>query len=274
MDSIFFWASKILWALVSPDSLFVILLLSAYFLLLFGWRRSGRTLLGLCCLGALVIAVLPIADWISLPLENRFEASPKLPDTLDGIIVLGGFIDTHASDTWEQIQTNEAAERLLAFQALARQYPEAKLAFTGGIGSLDRSSSNEADNIPPLMTSLGLADRAVHLESQSRNTYENVIYSKEMLAPRPTEQWLLITSAAHMPRAVGIFCEQRWPVLPYPVDFRSDRERMLRLELRFAEHLLTLRQASREWLGLVAYYLTGKTAQFLPDGDSECVNTY
>ncbi len=274
MDSVFFWASKIMWALISPDSLLLILLLTAYFLLLLGWRRSGRTLLGACCLAALSVAVLPIADWLSYPLEKRFTPSPTLPNTLDGIIVLGGFIDTQGSDTWEQTQTNEAAERLLAFQNLARRYPEAKLVFTGGIGSLDRRSSTEADNIPPLMKSLGLAERDILLESQSRNTWENVVYSQQMLTPTPTQHWLLITSAAHMPRAVGIFCARQWSIIPYPVDFRSDHERMWRLEFRFAEHMLALRQASREWLGLLAYYMTGKTAQFLPSSASACVNTY
>jgi len=274
MDSVFFWASKIFWAIISPDSLLLILLLGSYFLLLLGRRRVGRTVLGICCLCALLIAVLPIGDWLTLPLERRFEAAPTLPEAVDGIIVLGGFIDTQGSDTWEQIQTNEAAERLLAFQALARQYPEAQLVFTGGIGSLDRSTSSEADSVRPVMSSLGLADRNIVLESQSRNTWENVIYSQEMLKPLAGERWVLITSAAHMPRAVGIFCQQGWPISPYPVDFRSDHQRLMRLEMRFAEHLLTLRQASREWIGLAAYYLTGKTAQLLPSGASECVNTY
>lgn len=274
MDSAFFWASKILWTLISPDTLFLLLLCSAYLMLLLGWRRGGKFLLGISCLSALLVALLPVGDWLYLPLETRFEASPALPDTLDGIILLGGFLDTQGSDAWEQVQTNEAAERLLAFQALARQYPTAKLVFTGGNGTLNSHVSKEADSLPALMESLGLAARDLILESQSRNTWENVQLSRALVAPRPQERWLVITSAAHMPRTVGIFCEQQWPVTPYPVDFRANPKRLLLMEVSFADHLLALRWASREWVGLIAYYFTGKTSQFLPNRESDCVIAY
>jgi uncharacterized SAM-binding protein YcdF (DUF218 family) len=274
MDSVFFWASKILWMLISPDTVFLVLLCSAYLMVLTGWARSGKLVLGISCFGALLVAFFPVGDWLYLPLEKRFEASPVLPDTLDGIILLGGFLETHGSDAWGQVQTNEAAERLLAFQALARQYPTAKLVFTGGNGTLNSDVSKEADSLPPLMESLGLGARELVLESQSRNTWENVQLSQTLVAPRPQEHWLVITSAAHMPRTVGIFCEQQWPIIPYPVDFRANPERALRLELSFADHLTTLRGASREWVGLIAYYFTGKTSHFLPSHKSPCVSAY
>ncbi len=274
MDSVFFWVSKIVWTFISPDSLLLVMFLAGIGLLMTKRRQSGRILLLVSGFCALLIALLPIADWLYLPLEKRFVASPSLPNTIDGIIVLGGFIDTQTSDAWKQVQTNDAAERLLAFQALARQYPNAKLMFSGGNGTLDSNGSKEADSVASLMTGLGLADREIILESQSRNTWENVRLSKAMVAPRADEHWLMITSAAHMPRAVGIFCSQQWPITPYPVDFRANREQLLRLEMRFAENLLALRQASREWLGLIAYFLSAKTSQFLPDSNSACVRAY
>lgn len=271
MDTLFFWASKVVWALISPDSLLLILWLGGFALLLLGAQRYAKILLG--CAGgfALAVALLPLGDWLITPLESRFPPLERLPDKVDGIIVLGGFVDTLRSQAWQQTQSNQAAERLWAFAALARHYPDAQLLFSGGSGALTEQTLKEADKLPALLQEAGLGSRALTLEDQSRNTYENVLLSKAMAAPQPQQRWLLITSAAHMPRSVGIFCAQQWPVIPYPVDYRSDRDRLWRVELRFAEHLQDLRDASREWIGLLAYYFTGKTASFLPSQSSKCV---
>lgn len=271
MDTLFFWASKIVWVLISPDSLLLLLWLGGFALLLFGAVRYAKVLLGCASIFALAIALLPLGDWLVTPLERRFPALEHLPEKVDGIIVLGGFVDPLRSQSWQQTQSNQAAERLWAFTALARQYPEAQLLFTGGSAALTGQSPKEADSIPSLLQEAGLGSRALTLEEQSRNTYENVLFSKALAAPQPEQRWLLITSAAHMPRSVGIFCAQQWSVLPYPVDYRSDRGHLWRVELRFAEHLQDLRDASREWIGLLAYFLSGKTSSLLPSQSSECV---
>mgnify|MGYP003108836881 CR=1 FL=1 len=271
MDTVFFWASKLIWALISPDSLLLLFWLAGFALLLCGALRPAKLILG-CAAGiALVVALLPLGDWVILPLESRFAPLQDLPEQVDGIIVLGGFLDSSASQSWQQTQSNQAAERLWAFTALARQYPDAQLLFSGGSAALTGQSRKEADQLPALLREAGLGARGLLLEDQSRNTYENVLFSKALAKPLPQQRWILITSAAHMPRSVGIFCAQQWPVLPYPVDFRSDRDRRWSVSLRFAEHLHELSDASREWIGLLAYFLTGKTVYLLPGQSSECV---
>lgn len=270
MDTLFFWASKLIWALISPDSLLLILLLAAYALILFGLRRAGRLLLGLCVLMTLIIACFPVGEWLYAPLESRF-APRELPAQVDGILVLGGYVEPSRSAAWQQVQMNNAAERWEMFTSLARHYPQAKLLVTGGSGTLLGQHMKETDSIPALMQQAGLGTRDVLLETESRNTWENARMSKALLAPRPQEQWLLVTSAAHMPRSIGVFCALQWQVTPVPVDFRSTRGALWRLELRFAEHLLDLREASHEWVGLLAYYLTGKTSQLLP-GPGGCTD--
>ena len=271
MDSFFFWASKAGWALISPDSLLLLLWLSGLVLLLVGAQRSAKVLLSCAGAFALVVALLPVGEWLLTPLESRFTPLEQLPEDIDGIIVLGGFLESSPSQSWQQTQSNNGAERLWAFTTLARQYPNAQLLFSGGSGTLTGQALKEADYIPALMRESGLGSRELSLEDQSRNTYENVLLSKALVKPQPQQRWILITSAAHMPRSVGIFCAQQWPVLPYPVDYRSDRDRLWSVELLFAEHLQVLRDASREWVGLLAYYFTGKTASLLPGQSSECV---
>lgn len=271
MDTLFFWTSKLAWALISPDSILLLLWLGGFTLLLLGAVRYAKLLLG-CAAGlALTVALLPLGDWLINPLESRFPPLERLPEQVDGIIVLGGFLDNFRSEAWQQVQSNQAAERLWAFTALARQYPHAQLLFSGGSGALFGQGLKEADRLPALLQEAGLGARAVILEDRSRNTYENVLYSKALAMPQRQQRWLLITSAAHMPRSVGTFCAQDWSVLPYSVDFRADRARLWRVELRFAAHLQDLREASREWIGLLAYFLTGKSASLLPSQSSECV---
>lgn len=271
MDTVFFWASKLIWALISPDSLLLILLLSAYGLILLGRHRGGRLLLGSTCLLGLLIALLPMGEWLGSPLESRFPSSPVLPSRVDGVIVLGGFVDSPRSAAWQQVQVNEAGERWEMFAQLARRYPQARLVVTGGSGALGGQDWKETDSIPALMQQAGLGMRDILLETESRNTWENVVMSRDLVNPRVDEHWLVVTSAAHMPRAIGIFCAQNWPVLPVPVDYRTKRNELWRVELRFAEHLLSLREASHEWVGLLAYFVTGKTDRFLPGAENSCL---
>jgi uncharacterized SAM-binding protein YcdF (DUF218 family) len=275
MDTLFFWASKLLWALISPDSLLLILLLCGAVLLHLqpnSWLfKAGRRLLTLTCVLALLLAFLPVGEWLVYPLEKRFTTNPELPTQIDGIIVLGGALNATRSSAWQQAETDDAAERINAFVSLARRYPNARLVFTGGSGSLATQDFKEADYLPALLQENGLGERKLLIENQSRNTAENASYSKALVQPQPQEQWLLITSAFHMPRSTGIFCQQQWPVIPWPVDHHSDRARLWRVELQFAAHLLELRTASKEWLGLVAYYLSGRTDRLLPDESTHCL---
>jgi len=270
MDTFFFWTSKLVWMLISPDSLIMLLALAAWLSLLPGWHKLSRRLLGACTLLLVSIAFLPVGEWVMMPLETRFAANPALPETIDGIIVLSGAVDAQTSNAWGQPEVAESADRLIAFASLARHYPEARLVFTGGSGSLIQQQLKEADIARDLFTQLGLGSRDIVFESDSRNTYENAINSKSLVEPQPGERWVLITSAFHMPRSVGIFCQQDWQVIAYPVDHRSTKGNLLRVELSLYGHLTGLIIAIREWVGLSAYFVTGKTSQWFPGVNSAC----
>jgi uncharacterized SAM-binding protein YcdF (DUF218 family) len=103
------------------------------------------------------------------------------------------------------------------------------------------------------------------MERRSRNTYENAEFSKVLVSPKSGERWLLVTSAHHMPRSVGIFRKVGFEVEPYPVDWRTGRRGdLLKFSDHFAERLALVDTAAREWMGLVAYWITGKTSEFFP----------
>lgn len=264
MDTLFFWLSKTGWAFASPGSLLVIAMLLVWLLLRLQAVRVARYLAALLAVTLMLIALLPLGEWLLYPLESRFTHNPALPARIDGIIVLGGTIDPVKSAAWNQVEVRATAERELAFLALARRYPQARLVFTGGSGSLVNQAYKEAEWAKTLFARQGLDSAEVIFEDHSRNTHENAAYSKKLAGPRPDESWLLITTAWHMPRAVGVFCEAGFPVIAYPVDHWTLPGNLLRVEWDFAENFNELENALHEWVGLLVYRLTGKTTELLP----------
>ena len=121
-----------------------------------------------------------------------------------------------------------------------------------------------------LFDQLGLAERAIIYESESRNTAENARNSKQLVTPEEGENWLLVTSAFHMPRSIGVFCQQGWVVQAYPVDHHSQKGSLARLDFSFVENLSVLKKAIREWVGLVAYRFSGRTDRFLSGESNSC----
>lgn len=264
MDTLFFFLSKILWSFVSPDTLLLYLLLAGCVCLWLQKLRAAKVLLGFVVGSLLLIAFLPVGPWLLYPLESRFPANPPLPQRVDGIVLLGGSVDALASAAWNQTELNDAAERNLAFVELARRFPSAKLVMSGGSGSLRDQEYREADVTRQLYDTLGLDHARILFERESRNTIENARNSKALASPQPGETWILVTSAFHMPRSVGVFCEIDWHVLPWPVDHRTSPIALTRMELNLAAHLMMMTNALHEWAGLLSYYLSGRIPSPFP----------
>ena len=220
----FFIAAKLGGALLQPETWLV-----AAFTMIVGvlLRKATRLALGLssAALAFLVImSILPLGDLLLQPIERTYPAQPPL-DRVDGIIVLGGGEDPRASDVWGQVQLNEAAERYTAALELARRFPEARVLFTGGSGALldvAGAKVSEADWARRFFVDLGLSNERLLFEGRSRNTAENAEFSFAVAGPRPEENWVLVTSAFHMPRAIRSFEAAGWSDLtPWPVDYRT-----------------------------------------------------
>ncbi len=260
-----FTASKLLWVLAQPGNLLLVILLAG---IAIGWsahprrRAWGRRLATSSLLVLVAVAVLPLGEWALRPLEERFSL-PTLPEHVDGIVVLGGSVDQVVTAARGIPVLTEQSERLVEFVHLARRYPGARLVATGGSGQLDEQALKEAPVVEETLRRLGIDTDRVLFEDQSRNTYENAILSKRLVDPQPGETWVLVTTAFHQPRAVGIFRAAGWPVIPYPVDYRTrPGYRIGRPAL--GSNLDRLETAAREWVGLVAYRLMGRTESLLP----------
>ena len=266
MDNLFFYSSKVAWFLVSPYSIFVTLLTITLLLLLFNFLKPAKILLSLLTFGLLFLCFFSVGDWLLYPLESRYKHNPKLPDHVDGIIILGGSVITSVSTEWQQLETNSFSERLYSFIELAHRFPQAKLVFTGGNASLKPDQPSEADIIYEYLLRAGLQAERLIMENKARNTAENVSRTKRLINPAQAQNWILITTAFHMPRSVGLFCQQEWPVIPYPVDHQTVPSRLYELNYNPSDNINSLNLATHEWLGLLAYYLTAKIDSILPEG--------
>ncbi len=261
-----FVLAKVFWIIFNPAHVLLLIGLVGV-LALFAPRRRvrsvGRWLVtGMVSVLAL-LAVLPAGVWLG-PLENRFPAPDRLPVRIDGVIVLGGALDSKRSHGRGRPELTEAADRVTALVELARRYPEVTFVFTGGSAALLGGSEREADLMPDLLARLGTTPDRLILERDSRNTHENAVRSMELAKPRPGATWVLVTSAFHMPRAVGVFRRIGWPVIPYPVDYRSLGRMDWTSAPDLTRALAELSLATKEWTGLAAYRAFGWSDSLYP----------
>jgi uncharacterized SAM-binding protein YcdF (DUF218 family) len=265
MDS-FFTASKVLWFLAVPSNLLLILAILGLVLMALRWSRLGTGLILTAVLGWLVLGFSPAAFHILSPLEERFPLFRDDGTPVTGIIMLGGSEKPDIGNARGVPSFGEAGERPIAFAALSRRYPDARLAFVGGSGRLfPEGDAVEAHMIRMSLPDLGIPEARVVFEEKSRNTAENAELAKALLQPKPGERWLLVTSAWHMPRAVGSFRKAGFDVVAYPVDFQTvGPDRLNEPFARAAEGLDKTDMGAREWIGLLAYYLSGKTSALFP----------
>jgi uncharacterized SAM-binding protein YcdF (DUF218 family) len=257
-----FTASKVFWWFAAPANLALAVLLLALLLLALGRRRGAGLLMVLLAGFGLALTLLPVRDWVLRPLEDRF-ALPTALARVDGVIVLGGAIDSALSANRGQPVINDSAERLTVFLELARRYPSAKLVFSGGSAAVFDDSAREADIARDLFQRLGLDPARVIYERDSRNTHENAVLSRRLAEPQPGEVWLLVTSAYHMPRAVGTFRQANWNIVPYPVDFSVSRSEST-APGGLLEGLNGFHWGLREWIGLAYYRVVGFTDSWFP----------
>ncbi len=255
----FFIAAKIFWFLLQPINLVGILLLATVIALALHWLRTGLFTAGA---GFLIVA---ISVWSSLgpvmlrPLEDRYERPDPAPETVAGIIMLGGGMEGSINLIRGGYELNAAADRMVETAVLARRYPDARVVLSGGNGSLVLEGEGDADSGPRLLEALGVSRDRLVLENRSRDTYENAVFSRDMVEPKDGETWLLVTSAFHMPRSMALFQKAGFTVVPWPVDYRTRGDERPGLATDNPIDSLTATTLSaREWIGLLAYWLTGR----------------
>ena len=261
----FFVLSKVLAFLVVPSNIMLGIGILGMALMLMRFRRTGVRLMVACLLLLVVVGLLPIGRSLIAMLENRFPPGKEGGPPITGIIVLGGPIDNRMSTLRGSLSIGGEVERLVEGAALARRHPAARLVFTGGNPSLFRDDPPESFYAAQLFEQLGVPASRLVLEDQSRNTDENAVFTKRLVDPKPGERWLLVTSAMHMPRAVGVFRKAGFPVEPYPVDWHTlPGANLLRIPRSLLNGVVALDTASHELVGLLMYWITGRSSALFP----------
>lgn len=259
----FFILSKIFWFFAAPSALFLGIAVLGVLALFTRFRRLARALLVVGVCGLALFAASPLPRALVRPLEDRFPQNRDDGRPVAGIIVLGGAIGSSR----DQITFTDAAARMTAAVSLAMRHPQARLVFSGGSGQLIGSVlRTEADDAGRFFAEMSIPAERITLENRSRNTFENASETAKLIATRPGERWLLITSAYHMPRAMGVFRKVGLMVEAWPVDFHSSGRwgDFLRPPHRFSWNLTLADDTLKEWIGLAAYRWAGYTDELLP----------
>jgi uncharacterized SAM-binding protein YcdF (DUF218 family) len=262
---LFFIFSKTLGAMLLPTNFLIGVGVVGAILLLTRLAWLGRKLVIASVLLLLVCGLSPLGNLLLYPLESRFPPWDAGRGAPDGIIVLGGSIEADLSAAHGTAVVRSSPDRVIAAAALALRYPNARIVFSGGSANLISNDAREADFAGAIFESLGVAKSRLIMERASRNTVENAEFSKALVAPKDGERWLLVTSGFHMPRSVGLFRKAGFAVEPYPVDWRvGGRGDLLSFTNVAADGLGRTDLAVREWIGLMAYWATGKIDDLFP----------
>ena len=259
----FFVLSKLLWALVAPVNLLALILFAGVVLLYTRFARSGRRLVVLAAAGFFIFGVLPVGVFMLRVLEIAFPA-PRRHARAGGDHRAGGGVNELVTRFRGPVELSGSGERMTEAAMLARRFPQAKLVFTGGSAAVFGVPIRGGHRAPALPRSRPAA-RASCSRTESGTHGERGLHPR-LVQPKPGEIWLLVTSACHMPRSVGSFRKAGFPVTPFPVNYAT-----LGVSADYAlfppdvsSGLGSTGRALREYIGLLAYWLAGKTDALFP----------
>jgi uncharacterized SAM-binding protein YcdF (DUF218 family) len=263
----FYFVSKLFFQLARPLHFLIILMLLGLGLQITPARRLGLWLVNGAVVILILIAMSPLAFWITIPLEERFPRIDHVDVPPDGIIVLGGAIENIPEyGRPHLISLNDAAERLTEIPRLAQLYPKARIIYTGGPVYEGGGILSEAAGARELFIEWGTSPDRITIEDQSLTTWENAVLTKEIVHPALGTHWLLVTSAFHMPRAVGVFRKAGWPgIVAYPTDYRAPNPAFgVGWRAVASDNLELLELSVKEYFGLLGYWLGGRSSAVFP----------
>lgn len=248
---------------INLDKILLFLLVVGVLFLYTRWWRGGRRFMVLATSLLLLTTVVPTGYKILSFLENRFPQPMEIQEDVKGIIILGGSFDLQVSVARQKTCYNLAAGRIIEFLQVAHKYPHLPVLFSGA-GAVDNPYANESANMQKLLESLGFDMSRVHFENKSKTTIENAKLSYELVKPAPGDKWLLVTSAYHMPRSVGLFRGAGWNVIPYPVDYHFSPEvSWFDFNYDLSKGIQAWAHGIREIGGMSTNYLAGRTKEWI-----------
>lgn len=253
----FHYLSPLLWSVIRPSELFWRLGIVGVVLMAWsGSRTFGRRLAAGSALLFFVFGLVPVGDLLIDALQFRYATFQVDGKPVTGVIVLGGSIGyTHDGQSLRP-KPKDSGDRIFEAARLAKLYPAVPVVVSGG-PIMPPTGRAEADDVARYLVELGVDLSRIVKERQSADTFENARFSAKIVNPKPTQRWLLVTSAFHMPRAMASFRAAGFNVYPAPCDWRGDLSEWPR-KATFVDNLQSLDVAVREVAGYVVYALSGR----------------
>ena len=208
------------------------------------------------------------ANLLAKSLEWQHPQLNQQVKEVDLIVVLGGGTEP-LNNPRPTTEINSAGDRVIYAAKLHQQFPEAKILLSGGdIDFLDQSTSTPAQDMEKILLLMGISQSKLILQDRSQNTYEDALYSCQLIKEAGYEQVVLVTSAMHMPRSLKLFEKQGCLVIPAPTDYTiTDITWEKTIHPNFEEFIINLvpsytnlsltTKSIKEYLGMFTYHLKG-----------------
>ena len=144
---------------------------------------------------------------------------------------------------------------------LIKKYPNSKVVFAGGSGSLSYPNLSHSAVAKRFYESFDVNTEKIYFDKESRNTYENILFTKNKFKNIKNEKWVVISSAFHLTRVINVSEKLDLEFIPYATDYRSRKKFNFHVSIDFFDNFSKFQLASREWLGLIYYYLMGRSSK-------------
>lgn len=265
--------SRGIWIIIQPSNFLFFILLISFIFQQFAQKKSYQKSLAVkvsafCFVILFFAGYTNLSSWLLYPLESRFQkyTNQATNGPYSGIIVLGGSEKISISTAVVQASLNSYGERLISTAYLSRKFPELPIIHTGGT-RYEPDEWSENDVAKKFFLDVGVNIDRIRFEDKSYNTNTNATESIKLIKEGESQKWLLVTSAFHMPRSVGAFRKVNFNIQPYPVDYKTTLKYDGFFEINFSQNLKNFDIAIHEYVGLIAYYITGRSNELFPSPD-------
>ena len=252
-----FVLSKVIWLIFSPFNLILLFLSLGFCFYLFKIRLLSKFFYISSFILFLISGIVPTGTYLGYALEKNFHKSLIVPDDIKGILILSGSTNPYLTKQYNQVSLNSSAERLFEAYKIVKKR-KIEIIFSGGPAYINDSNLNDSESAKQFFLEMDFDLSRIIFENKSRNTYENIIFSKKLAKPSFNENWLVVSSASHLRRVMNVSSKANWNLIPYATDFNHPKKYKFKLSFNFLSNIYQFEKASHEWIGLFYYLLSGK----------------
>ena len=254
-----FYLSKILNFFINPLHILSLIILMQLFIIFF--IQSKKLIIFFSKLFLILFLFFgynPLSNFLLSKIEDHIQTSKYPFQQLTGVIVLGGSFNSGLeSKERNEVSLNSSAERLTKALEIYKKNPRLLILFSGFSGELKPQGWSESDMAKKFFLDQGVKLDNLIFENQSRNTFENIKYSKDIIA-NYKGTWGLITSASHMPRSFFAFKKQSLILEPISVDYKTGTSKIFWINFDISSGLNNWSIILHELIGITYYKITNK----------------